>query len=209
MKTQKNKIQGLYLKKKNNRWKWMAGATAATAAGVTAPPASAITIDLLNNYISAFEGNHLNADLTGDGHSDVMLTGANFFLSSTTRIGSGFLKWSAKVNINGVYAQGYDSGGYPFRWEILGSQYVFSRGNNFPPPLEGRIPISFTDPNINGDRLTNGFLEVTVDFERGVHLDSFSYNIPENGSSLALLAIGAGGVLALRRWKAARGRSLA
>ena len=65
MKTQKNKSQRLYLQTKNKRWKWMAGATAATAAGVTASQASTITINLLNNYISATGGNHLNADLTG------------------------------------------------------------------------------------------------------------------------------------------------
>ena len=65
MKTQKKNSQGLYLQKRNNRWKWMAGATAATAAGVTASQASTITINLVNNYISATGGNHLNADLTG------------------------------------------------------------------------------------------------------------------------------------------------
>ena len=37
----------------------MAGATAATAAGVTASQASTITINLVNNYISAVGGNHL------------------------------------------------------------------------------------------------------------------------------------------------------
>ena len=53
MKTQKKNSQGLYLQTRNNRWKWMAGATAATAAGVTASQASTITINLVNNYISA------------------------------------------------------------------------------------------------------------------------------------------------------------
>ena len=48
-----------------------------------------------------------------------------------------------------------------------------------------------------------------------VQLDSFTYNsntplaganvtVPENGSSLALLAMGAGGILALRRLRAAQ-----
>ena len=49
----------------------MAGATAATAAGVTTSQAGLVTITLSNNYISATGGNHLNADLTGDGlHRD-------------------------------------------------------------------------------------------------------------------------------------------
>jgi len=60
----------------------MAGATAATAAGVTASNASAITINLLNNYISGAGGNHLNADLTGEGHLD--LTIASPFTSHST-----------------------------------------------------------------------------------------------------------------------------
>src|SRR5438094_7541852 len=76
MKTPRNKAQGLHLKKSNHRWKWMAGATAATAAGVTASQATTITISLGNNYISAREGNHLNADLTGDGHPDLTLANA-------------------------------------------------------------------------------------------------------------------------------------
>ena len=71
MKTQKKNSHGLYLQTSNNRWKWMAGATAATAAGITASQAGTITINLLNNYISATGGNHLNADLTGDGHPDL------------------------------------------------------------------------------------------------------------------------------------------
>src|SRR6476646_1437177 len=76
MKTQKENRRGLYLKTRNNRWKWMAGATAATAAGVTASHASLVTINLIDNFIGGRGGNHLNADLTGDGQPDLTLTGA-------------------------------------------------------------------------------------------------------------------------------------
>src|SRR5437660_11727056 len=81
MKTQRENNRGLCLQTKNNRWKWMAGATAATAAGVTAAQAGTITINLLNNYISATGGNHLNADLTGDGHPDLTIAGSLIYLS--------------------------------------------------------------------------------------------------------------------------------
>jgi hypothetical protein len=54
----------------------MAGATAATTAGVTASHAGLITINLINNFISAIGGNHLNADLTGDGQSDLIIANA-------------------------------------------------------------------------------------------------------------------------------------
>jgi len=68
--------------------------------------------------------------------------------------------------------------------------------------------------HINGGVLTKGSLKVTVFAGTGlnnnstrVQLDSFTYKTPDQGSSLALLAMGAGGILALRRWRAAQGRS--
>src|SRR2546423_3121161 len=81
MKAQKKNRRGLYLQTRNKRWKWMAGATAATAAGVNASQAGTITINLVGNYISAIGGNHLNADLTGDGHSDLTISYAVFCLN--------------------------------------------------------------------------------------------------------------------------------
>src|SRR4051812_38127722 len=108
MNTPRNKVQSLYLKKSNNRWKWMAGATAATAAGVTASQASPITISLVNNYISATGGNYLNADLTGDGHPD--LTIANPFYRVWPSYGtprSYLNRHYASVNLNGVHAYAY------------------------------------------------------------------------------------------------------
>src|SRR6476620_2600769 len=86
MKTQKRNDRGLCLQKRNNRWKWMVGATAATAAGVTASQASTITINLVGNYISGSGGNHLNADLTGDGQPDMTITGAYYHFRSSPSI---------------------------------------------------------------------------------------------------------------------------
>jgi len=74
------------------------------------------------------------------------------------------------------------------------------------------MPITFKDLHINNGALTEGSLEVTVtDFgphgPAEIQLDSLTYNTPDNvpdqGSSLTLLAMGAGGILALRRWRAA------
>src|SRR5258705_6198338 len=103
MKTQKKNHQSSYPRARNNRWKGMAGATAATAAGVTASQASTITINLLNNYISATGGNHLNADLTGDGQPDLTITGAAYsvFTGYYHRFNN------ASVNLNGVPAQAF------------------------------------------------------------------------------------------------------
>src|SRR6476660_1568210 len=106
MKTQKQNSKGLYLKR-SNRWKWMAGATAATAAGVTVSQASTITINLVGNYISGSGGNHLNPDLTGDGHPDLTLTGARYFHGTSISIfGGPAYRGSASVFINGVFAKG-------------------------------------------------------------------------------------------------------
>src|SRR5438067_9367036 len=100
MKTQKNHCKGLYTQTRNKRWKWMAGATAATAAGVTASQAGTITVNLLNNYISATGGNHLNADLTGDGQPDLAI--ANAFNSVYYRTYISCALYAAAGNLNGL-----------------------------------------------------------------------------------------------------------
>jgi len=187
----------------------MAGATAATAAGVTASQASTITINLVGNYISTNGGNHLNADLTGDGRPDVAITGAMHFLSYPRtyngHIITSYRKSSAAVVLNGIAARAYFSS-YPVISLRLGSQHTAQSGGFL--SLTGSIPLSFRDRHINGGAPTTGLLEVTVSAAFAeVHLDSFTYDtraLPDQGSSLALLAMGAGGVLALRRWRAAK-----
>jgi hypothetical protein len=214
MKPQEEKIQGLYLQKRNNRWKWMAGATAASAAAATASQANTITINLVNNYISAANGNHLNADLTGDGHPDLTIANTYIYRGATYR---------AAVTLNGVRAydrQQTEAFGTTFHFlnafMQLGSRFAhfastrsgYVHHSSGTRSLMGSIPIFFKDLHINGGAPTEGFLEVTVSpFD--IQLDSFTYNdpsfhaanataVPDQGSSLALLAMGAGGVLALR-----------
>ena len=219
MKTQKKNYQGLYLQKRNNRWKWMAGATAATAAGVTASQASTITVNLFGNYISAYGGNHLNADLTGDGHPDLTIAGASFFHRLYYIGSTAFFRDGARATLNGVVAYGFAFGDGGPIGEILGSKTADVRYAGGPSTLTGSIPIFFKDLHINGGAPTKGSLEVTVSSrDPHVQLDSFTYTsntldqassrtLPDQGSSLALLAMGAGGILALRRWRAAQGRA--
>ena len=192
----------------------MAGATAATAAGVTASQASTITINLINNYISAAAGNHLNADLTGDGQPDMTIAGAFYQFRSNPSISTFATKGKAGVRLNGVYAYAYHSGHYPIGAERLGSKAAHITGTSGTPYLNGLIPITFRDLHINNGTLTEGSLEVTVTAfgphgPAEIQLDSLTYNtranIPDQGSTLALLAMGTGGVLALRRWRAAKG----
>src|SRR5438874_1362869 len=110
MKPQKKNRQRLYLPKRNNRWKWMAGATAATAAGVTTSQANTVTINLTGNFISAREGDHLNPDLTGDGHPDLTIANAYFSRRVRTSYGTtvgGFTRSHVGVTLNGILARGY------------------------------------------------------------------------------------------------------
>ena len=219
MKKQKEN-DGHYLQTKSMRWKWMAGATAAGAAGVTVSQASTITINLTNNFISF--GNHLNADLTGDGHPD--LTIANAYLPSSNYFGT------ARVSLNGINASGYQrsSGNtwfYRMRLGLRVAHYYRHLRTTFrssfvsgTPSLMGAIPIFFKDLHINGGAPTKGLLEVTVGTGAFIQLDSLTYTsntpvqgsslakVPDEGSSLALLAMGAGGVLAFRRWRAMQQR---
>ena len=203
----------------------MAGAT---AAGMTASQAGAITINLVNNYISAAGGNHLNADLTGDGHPDLTIADAHFRFS-VYRSSGGYYNpyygtFIARVNLNGILASAFRrNDGFPYSGsERLGSLATgFSQGNISYPShvygtysLTGSIPLFFKDLHINGGAPTGGLLQVTVstrDFHNAeIQLDSFSYNtpvqgltraVPDEGSSLGLLAMGAGGILAFRRLK--------
>ena len=187
----------------------MAGATAASAAGVTASQAGLITVNLTHNFISATGGNHLNADLTGDGQADITIANAAFGVAyRTTSSGYRYIQTlQARVTLNGVLASAYVTH-YPLVFLRIGSHFTGATNPAyFPTSLTGSIPITFKDLNINNGRLTHGSLNVTAFIEPRVQLDSFTYNTaPDQGSSLALLAMGAGGVLTLRRWRAARER---
>jgi hypothetical protein len=197
----------------------MAAAAAAAAGGVAQSQAGLVTITLPNNFISAAGGNHLNADLTGDGVPDVVIANAFNLVSTNPSLGFPYVHYVARANLNGVLASAvldrYD--GYGFLQ--LGAQHKTFNGaftGVSSGSLMGSIPVSFKDLNINGGKLTKGSLEVTV-FSKvilgdpgervsvaKVQLDSLTFHTPDNGSSLGLLAMGAGGVLALRRSRAAQ-----
>jgi hypothetical protein len=122
MKTKTKNSDRAYLEPTIKRWKWMAGATAATAAGVTATQASTITINLVGNYISGSGGNHLNADLTGDGKPDLTIAGAYYHFHSTPSISLFATISKASVKLNGVLAYAFHSGFYPLGTVRLGSK---------------------------------------------------------------------------------------
>ncbi len=198
----------------------MVGATAATAAGVSASQASLVTINLVDNYVSVFGGNHLNADLTGDGHPDLTLvtSGSYGYFARTASLNGvhAFLFFGdsgAPNNHSAFMRLGSRSAAWYESRHLYSGGITTTRGT---PLLMGSIPIFFKDLHINDGRPTEGSLEVTVSGPgASISLDSFTYNtpnqglspkVPDQGSSLALLAMGAGGILALRRWRAAQGK---
>jgi hypothetical protein len=191
----------------------MVAAAAATAVGVSESQAGLVIITLSNNFICASGGNHLNADLTGDGQPDLLISNAFYQFRSFPSISTFATKGKAGVHLNGVYAYAYHSGHYPVGIERLGSKTAHITAGSGTAYLNGSIPITFRDLHINNGALTEGSLEVTVtDFgphgPAEIELDSLTFfHVPDNGSSLALLAMGASGVLALRRWRTAQGRS--
>ena len=199
----------------------MAGATAATAAGITASQASTITINLVGNYISASGGNHLNADLTGDGHPDLTIANA-FFASYVFYHSRGPFNYVG-ASLNGVAAHAFWNQYDQVGTARLGSRYAYAfYPSAGPASVMGSIPVFFKDLHINGGAPTVGSLEVSVSdlFNNSptIQLDSLAYNtpgpgsrlglaVPDQGSSLALLAMGAAGILALRRRRGAQERS--
>jgi hypothetical protein len=139
-----------------------------------------------------------------------MIGRANAFRSTYTHYGSPsgftFVYAKAQAYLNGVRASAGIAGDAGLQGVQLGSQFSYGY-------LKGSIPISFKDLHINGGARTSGSLEVTVSAvccggtraDAEIQLDNFTYNstrVPDQGSTLALLAMGAGGVLALRRWRA-------
>jgi hypothetical protein len=133
----------------------------------------------------------------------------------------GRLRNFAGAILNGVRAAAYSNVDYQYGSVRLGSKtghfhrsYGGGSGTGTR-SLTGSISIFFKDLHINGGAPTNGTLQVTVAYGT-VQLNSFTYSTPgqalaagsrvsDRGSSLAFLAMGAGGVLALRRWRVAQG----
>jgi len=182
----------------------MAGATAATAAGVTTVQAGFVTINLTGNFISATGGNHLNADLTGDGQPDLTIANALYTVFPVGPPSFGISQFSARVDLNGVPARVFFTNS-----SDVGVAYLDQQSLHFdffsPNHLTGSIPITFTDLHINNGRPTKGLLDVTVSGfnpQATIRLDSLTFHTPDNGSTLALLAMGATGVLAFRRSRA-------
>lgn len=205
----------------------LATVTGTLAATVASSQAATVQITLTGNKISTTGGNTLNADVTGDLINDIIITNASTRKSVVAK------NYGAFVEVNGVRlsAQSYiEASGVKAKAQFIGGGVgvASSSGYGSERNIKYLNPISFTDASINGGVLTQGYLEVhsfnvfeasaTVALTRLI-FDDASTTLAKTGlstgttyttfvpvpepSSLGLLALGAGGLLARRRRQAA------
>jgi hypothetical protein len=193
----------------------------ALAASSASSLAATVQITLAGNKISSTGGNELKADLTGDSTPDVTLTGQ----------GGAAPEWVGAL-IDGNYVTARFSFG-AFRADpVFAGPGVGSFAQVGPSTRSVSYlnPITFTDQRINSGSPTGGWVQVnayntsatnhTVELARLIFDDANTARpsldaipgvltgwpvaaVPEPGSNLALLALGAGGLTLRRRLKRA------
>ncbi len=198
---------------KYSNLKTLAGSAGLTAASIGAADAAVVQITLTGNTINS-AGNSLNLDVTGDSNPDLEFmdgTEGYSFGSAGVRatfVGYGFA--AASFYVSSFYALAFGE----------------SSSSSAPQSLNTLVPFTFTDALINGGALTNAFLDVTAsnisetsheitlnrvifdDANTAAPAEPFAAMetefspVPEP-SSLVLLAMGAGGLAARRRRRAA------
>ena len=194
--------------------------TLAAASAASSSQAALVQITLSGNQVSSNNGNTLVADITGDSLPDLVFANVQrrpgFYPAASVQINGGLVFASS----SGSAAQGdaqFAVGGIG-----VASTQIQSSGID----IKYLNPITFTDSRINGGSATQGYLEVNSRVVRGstasVVLTRLVFNdasttLPGSGlgtgttytewtpvpepSSLGLLALGAGGLLARRRVK--------
>ena len=182
-----------------HRWLWMSSAVAATGAALPSAHAVEVTVNLTGNYISTTGGDTLSPDLLNDGVPIIAFTHRSITNKGTSYVRAA-VGWSTVLNLHTFKLRAYD----------LRTGVVIGTSNTYGKSLDATNaqswPIHFSDPNINGGAPTVGTLDVSVlssPTEASITFDSFTYvssaSVPDQPSTLALLALGAGGVLALRQ----------
>jgi hypothetical protein len=193
----------------------------ALAATTASSHSATVQITLTGNKISTTGGNELVADLTGDGIADVALSGAQIvngrdkYVVVSINGTSVSAKWTASYRWMRVWASFAQNG--------VGTSYRSANPQGGPQSASYLNPITFTDQRINGGSPTEAWLQVnafntsasnhTVELSRLIFDDASvtrpafatipgvqtEFAVVPEPSSFALLALGAGGLLARRR----------
>lgn len=194
--------------------------TLAASAAASSSQAALVQITLSGNQVSSNNGNNLVADITGDSLPDLVF--------ANVQRNAGRYP-SARVQINGgpVFASSTGSAAQgDAQFAVGGIGVAAAQIQSSGIDIKYLNPITFTDSRINGGSATQGYLEVNSRVVRGstasVVLTRLVFNdasttLPGSGlgtgttytewtpvpepSSLGLLALGAGGLLARRRVK--------
>jgi hypothetical protein len=188
--------------------------------------ASTVQITLAGNMISTNGGNQLNADFTGDNNPDVIFNAAGARSSHVyvTFVSIGLPGNSAPEMISASYTNSNSNSNSSFCVRAFAEKSSDSQ----PISITGQVEIRFTDARINGGASTAAYIEGrafntssadhTVEFTRLI-FDDASPNLPSGVApadpayqewtpvpepgGLALLSLGAVGLLARRRRRAA------
>jgi hypothetical protein len=199
----------------------MAGAVAATCGA--ASQAGATTINLSNDFLTVDKIGSTNG-LTSS-HGDLLGDGVPIIKFSAENIQGTGGRYLVAVNIKGSNGALLASAASSFRSSqhvLIGKSTNITTGSHAEATLSAMIPITFKDTNIDPGVLITGTLDATASAGNGnaeITLTSFTYNIPpppptpppvmhnlptvpDDGSTLALLAAGFSGLLVLRHRRA-------
>lgn len=194
--------------------------TLAASAAASSSQAALVQITLSGNQVSSNNGNNLVADITGDSLPDLVFANVQrrpgFYPAASVQINGGLVFASS----SGSAAQG------DAQFAVGGIGVAAAQIQSSGIDIKYLNPITFSDSRINGGSATQGYLEVNSRVVRGstasVVLTRLVFNdasttLPGSGlgtgttytewtpvpepSSLGLLALGAGGLLARRRVK--------